>query len=537
MNTFRCAVYTRKSTDEGLDQNFNSLDAQRESCEAFIKSQAHEGWKLVSTRYDDGGFSGGNLQRPALQKLLNDVAAGRVNVVVVYKVDRLTRSLADFSKIIEILDGANASFVAVTQHFNTTTSMGRLTLNVLLSFAQFEREVTGERIRDKIAASKRKGMWMGGVPPLGYDLRDRKLHVNEAEAKVVRQIYDCYLKTEDVAAVRDELRKKRIPSKKWTSSSGLRRGGVEFGRGALYRILRNRLYLGQIQHRDHIYQGEHQGILPVDIWDRVQGILDGKKRGGGGSNSDANHYTLRNILFDESGNSLRGTFTQKKKSRRYRYYVSAPMLGHGDKATSSLIRIPAQAIEQIIEDRVRTLLTIPGQTPVERRDITSCIQRCVVSRSQIRMTINVENRSVDMSRIQHDADTIERIGDQVTLIVATKLGRNGIRHAMTMPDGKSVLTAQKPNQLLLRNLTQAHDWRRLLSEGKGHSVQSIAKANNCNQRYVRKLLQLAYLAPDIVEAILDGRQPETLQLKHLTDRALPLDWASQRSSLGYCLRN
>jgi len=533
MNTFRCAIYTRKSKEEGLDQTFNSLDAQRESCEAFIKSQSHEGWKLVPTRYDDGGFSGGTLQRPALQKLLNDIAAGRINVVVVYKVDRLTRSLADFSKIIEILDGANTSFVAVTQHFNTTTSMGRLTLNVLLSFAQFEREVTGERIRDKIAASKRKGMWMGGVPPLGYDLRDRKLHVNEAQAKVVRGIFDRYLKTKDVAAVRDELRENRILSKIWTSSNGVLRGGVEFGRGALYRILRNRLYLGQIQHRGHIYEGEHQGIVPLEIWDRVQGILDGKKRGGGDSNSDSNHYILREILFDDSGNNLRGTFTQKKKSRRYRYYVSAPLLGHGNKPKNDLLRIPAQAIEQIIEDRTRILLAIPNQTPIERHDILSCIQRIVVRKNQIRMIINTENHSVDMARIQHETDSIERAGDEVALVLAIKLGRNGIGYAMTTPDGKSALTARKPNQLLLRNLTQAFEWRTLLLEGNGHSVQSIATANNCDQRYVRKLLQLAYLAPDIVEAIMDGRQPETLQLNQLTDGQLPLDWVSQRAILGF----
>src|SRR5258708_1099252 len=240
----RCAVYTRKSSEEGLEQAFNSLHAQREACEAYIKSQAHEGWKLVKTAYDDGGLSGGSMERPALQRLLADVAAGRINVIVVYKVDRLTRSLADFARIVETLDSQGASFVSITQQFNTTTSMGRLTLNVLLSFAQFEREVTGERIRDKIAASKRKGMWMGGSLPLGYDVRDRQLVVNEAEAKTVREIFEAYVRVGTVTEVQDELRRRGILSKRWTSSTGRTWGGVHFSRGALYWLLRNPVYVG-----------------------------------------------------------------------------------------------------------------------------------------------------------------------------------------------------------------------------------------------------------------------------------------------------
>ena len=251
----RCAVYTRKSTEEGLEQAFNSLHAQREACEAYIKSQAHEGWKLVKAAYDDGGLSGGTMERPALRQLLADVAAGRVHIIVVYKVDRLTRSLADFAKIVDILDGHGASFVSVTQQFNTTTSMGRLTLNVLLSFAQFEREVAGERIRDKIAASRRKGMWMGGSIPLGYDVKDRELIVNEVEATTVREIFETYVQLGSVAQLQTKLHQRGIVSKRRVSSTGRTCGGVRFGRGPLYWLLRNPVYVGRVSHKGQIFEG------------------------------------------------------------------------------------------------------------------------------------------------------------------------------------------------------------------------------------------------------------------------------------------
>ncbi len=245
----RCAVYTRKSSEEGLEQEFNSLDAQREACEAYITSQKHEGWTALATLYDDGAYSGGTMDRPALQRLLDDVRAGKIDVVVVYKVDRLTRSLADFAKIVEVFDAQGVSFVSVTQAFNTTSSMGRLTLNVLLSFAQFEREVTGERIRDKIAASKKKGMWMGGQPSLGYDVKDRKLVVNEAEAATVRSIFRRYLELGTVRALRDDLAVAGVVSKRRTAADGSPYGGQKFSRGALYLMLKNRIYRGEIVHK------------------------------------------------------------------------------------------------------------------------------------------------------------------------------------------------------------------------------------------------------------------------------------------------
>ena len=269
----RCAVYTRKSSEEGLEQDFNSLHAQREACEAYIKSQKHEGWIVLPAQYDDGGISGGTMERPALQRLLADIRARKVDTVVVYKVDRLTRSLADFAKIVEIFDAHGVAFVSVTQHFNTTTSMGRLTLNVLLSFAQFEREVAGERIRDKIAASKQRGMWMGGNPPLGYDVRDRKLVVNEAEAETVRHIFRRYVALRSVRLLAEDLATGGITSKRWLSTSGRQWGGQQLARGALYLMLQNRIYLGEIVHKDRHYPGQHQAILDQALWDQAQAHL------------------------------------------------------------------------------------------------------------------------------------------------------------------------------------------------------------------------------------------------------------------------
>lgn len=327
--TVRCAIYTRKSSEEGLEQSFNSLDAQRDACEAFIASQKHEGWVALPDRYDDGGFSGGSMDRPALQRLLEAVSNGSVDVVVVYKVDRLSRSLSDFARLTERFDKHGTSFVSVTQQFNTSTSMGRLTLNVLLSFAQFEREVAGERIRDKIALSKRRGMWMGGLPPLGYDGIDRKLVVNEAEAETVRLIFNWYLEAGSVAELKRRLDGEGIVSKRRAFGDGRAAGGVSFSRGALYQILRNRLYRGEIAHRGEVHKGNHQPIVDEELWDAVQARLAGQSQRARGSTS---HQTsgalLAGILFDGDGNRMTPTYSSKGR-RRYYYYVSAPMVRGG----------------------------------------------------------------------------------------------------------------------------------------------------------------------------------------------------------------
>ena len=296
----RCAVYTRKSSEEGLDQSFNSLHAQREACEAFIRSQKHEGWTLITTKYDDGGFSGGNMDRPALRVLIADIAEGKVNTVIVYKVDRLTRSLADFAKIIEQFDSKGVSFVSVTQQFNTTTSMGRLTLNVLLSFAQFECEVTGERIRDKIAASKAKGMWMGGTVPLGYDLRDRKLYINRKKADCVREIFQQYLRLRTVPALTSYLRQSGVRTKIRIRRNE-KTGGGYYSRGALYQLLRNHLYVGEIEHKGSVYQGQQEAILDRALWAQVQQLLDENRQGARRRPRGSSGSILTGLLFGESG--------------------------------------------------------------------------------------------------------------------------------------------------------------------------------------------------------------------------------------------
>jgi site-specific DNA recombinase len=321
----RCAIYTRKSSEEGLEQEFNSLQAQREACEAFISSQRHEGWVCLLACYDDGGFSGATMDRPALQQLLTDITARRVDIVVVYKIDRLTRSLADFAKIVEILDARDASFVSVTQQFNTTTSMGRLTLNVLLSFAQFEREVIGERIRDKIAASKKKGMWMGGVPPLGYRVEDHRLSVIDSEAKIVRAIFRRYAELGSVRWLKEELEGQGIKSKSWTSASDRRIGGKPFSRGALYLILQNRTYLGEIVHKGQSHPGEHTPVIDQLLWDAAQAELAGNTAERNSGTRTRQPSLLTGMLFDANGNPMTPSHAVKQGTR-YRYYVSRPLI-------------------------------------------------------------------------------------------------------------------------------------------------------------------------------------------------------------------
>ena len=356
----RCAIYTRKSSDEGLEQEFNSLDAQREACAAFVLSQRHAGWASLPGMYDDGGFSGGTMERPALLRLLNDVKARRVNVVVVYKVDRLTRTLADFAKIVEVLDAHDASFVSVTQQFNTTTSMGRLTLNMLLSFAQFEREIAGERIRDKIAASKAKGMWMGGNVPLGYDVRDRKLVVNEVEAETVRSIFRRYAQLGSVTLLRDELNRKGVVSKRRKDKSGRCAGGKSFARGALYTMLQNRLYRGEITHKGKAYPGQHQAIIDAELWQSVQQKLAVNRQGrtlGAGAQEPS---LLCGLLIDEDGNRMTPTHAVKS-GKRYRYYVSTPLITGRRSALESGRRFPAGEIEGLVTDRLRAFFASPRQ--------------------------------------------------------------------------------------------------------------------------------------------------------------------------------
>jgi DNA invertase Pin-like site-specific DNA recombinase len=356
--TVRCAIYTRKSTDEGLDQEFNSLDAQREAGEAYITSQRHEGWQLIETKYDDGGFSGGSLERPGLKALLADIAMGKIDVVVVYKIDRLTRSLNDFASIIKVFDQHNATFVSVTQQFNTTTSMGRLTLNILLSFAQFERETISERTRDKYAASRRKGMWMGGCPPLGYEVKDRKLVPHAEESALIRIIFEQYLAQGSLVVLAQYLREHGYTSRKRTTKSERLRGGRDFSKSSLYNIFNNRIYLGEVTYKDHVYPGEHQAIITQELWDKVHARLaENSQERGKIYQVKGEASLLKGLVFAENGYALTPSYT-KRRGKLYRYYTSVKAIKHGFN-TCTIRNVAAAELEGAVIGQLRKMLSTP----------------------------------------------------------------------------------------------------------------------------------------------------------------------------------
>ncbi len=508
----RCAVYTRKSTEEGLEQAFNSLHAQREACEAYIKSQAHEGWKLVKTAYDDGGVSGGTMERPALQRLLAEVLAGRINVIVVYKVDRLTRSLADFARIVETLDRQGASFVSITQQFNTTTSMGRLTLNVLLSFAQFEREVTGERIRDKVAASRRKGMWMGGTVPLGYDVKNRELVVNEAEAATVREIFDTYIRLGTVTGLRADFRRRRILSKRWTSSSGRTRGGIEFNRGALYWLLRNPVYVGQVVHKGQVYDGRQEAIVERAVWERVQALLSGKSETREHRHVVPTNRPLAGRLFDDRGNAMSPSYTAHRNGRRYCYYVSQALLQGQKERAGTIARVQADAIERLVQDAVMR----PG-------DGSPCSLGEVMRQQVERVVVHPERVEIVKSKTEVDGVVVEDGGNALagrTIVVPAKLARKS--RAVILDDGGS-----GPDPILLKALGRAHEWRGWLERGEALSYRAIAAKAGVTSSYVQTVMPLAFLAPRLTRQVLDGRRQIRGALMVRLRRGIPDDWRQQ----------
>tara|TARA_R110000787_G_scaffold71920_24_gene160220 strand:+ start:302 stop:1978 length:1677 start_codon:yes stop_codon:yes gene_type:complete len=550
----RCAIYTRKSSEEGLEQEFNSLHAQREACEAFVASQRHEGWKALPDLYDDGGFSGGTMERPGLRKLLADIDAGKVHVVVVYKVDRLTRSLADFAKIVEAFDAKGVSFVSVTQQFNTTTSMGRLTLNVLLSFAQFEREVTGERIRDKIAASKKKGMWMGGNLPLGYDTRDRKLIVNSEEAETVRHIFARYLELGSVRALKAELDAAGIRSKVRISKTGHASGGKSFSRGALYKVLSNRIYLGEIVHKDKSYPGEHDAIVDPELWERVQSLLNDNAVERRSGNNVKDPSLLTGLLFDDAGNPLTPSHANKQ-GVRYRYYVRGRLDG------MSAIRLPGREIEDLVVGQVVSLLKDSARLfdalPQGTGDVAE--RRALLDRSKeaarrlgmddhtarkmvvhaIVSRIEVGRESIELSIDRHglanvlsvDAGSSEIEKALYRISCPYKIKRRGVETRLILSNEPMERPA-RPDPALIRAVAKAFVWNRKLVLGDVRSTVEIAEAEGVTPRYVRKILPLAHLAPDIVEEILAGRQSRTMSLRSLVDGTIPRDWNAQRDVLG-----
>ena len=570
----RCAIYTRKSSEEGLEQSFNSLDAQREACHAYILSQRHEGWRVVDRQYDDGGYSGGSMERPGLTRLLQDIDAGRIDTIVVYKVDRLTRSLADFAKMIEGFDAGSVSFVSVTQQFNTTTSMGRLTLNILLSFAQFERELTGERIRDKIAASKRRGMWMGGTIPLGYDLQDRKLIVNPKEADRVREIFTLYLELGCVAKLKMHLDRNNIISKVRISTAGNKSGGASYSRGSLYDILQNRIYVGEITHHNESFTGEHQAILPQELWDKVQARLAANNQARRNGSSAKCPSLLSALIYDELGNRFTPSHAVKN-GKRYRYYVSQAAIHHrtGAKGPS---RIPAHDIEDLVCRRLRTLLGAPNEllklvtsltdegmdsqavigagqalssaweseSSVSIREfLNDVVARVVVLETGIQVLVRTgalirellrdpgsPRKKVEVRKI-FPADKAE---DLVILNIDTRLKRCGGEVRLVFPADSTGETKTCPRRLpsLIKAIARAHDWYEKIVAGGMTGRRSIGKATGLDERYVAQVLHAAFLSPDIVEAILDGQQPVDLTMEKLRKR-LPADWQEQRMRLGF----
>jgi site-specific DNA recombinase len=514
----RCAIYTRTSTEEGLSQDFNSLHAQAEACAAYIRSQTGEGWRPLKTIYEDGGYSGGSMDRPALMALMADIAAKRVDVIVVYKVDRLTRSLADFAKMVEIMDAAQVSFVSVTQAFNTTTSMGRLTLNVLLSFAQFEREVTGERIRDKFAASKAKGMWMGGTPPLGYDIGKRALVVNEPEAETVRFIFQRFLETGSVHALKIDLDVNGVTSKLWTTARGVQRGGFAFSRGALYDLLGNSTYRGQVTHKGKVFAGQHDRIVDDELWDRVQAL---RNRGAKRPKRLASGAKLIGKAFDDRGNAMSPTSVHKG-ARRYRYYVSTALTCGRPLEAGSMRRVPMAALEAAIVAEVAPLLAASwiADQPVASRALAA-LQKVVISTRTLTLELTPDATDLDAAP---DADRSE---ERVLLVRPISFAKP--RNSTTLIAAGGTRDASEVDRALTRALARAHAWTKKLEAGAVRSVAALAREEKLCPIYTRSILPLAFLAPDLTEQILEGRQPRTLTLTALLADPLPLDWARQRA--------
>lgn len=528
----RCAIYTRKSTEEGLDQAFNSLDAQREACEAYIRSQIGEGWRTIPTAYDDGGYSGGNMERPGLLALLKDIDNGAVDIVVVYKVDRLTRSLADFAKIVERFDKRGVSFVSVTQAFNTTTSMGRLTLNVLLSFAQFEREVTSERIRDKIAASKKKGMWMGGMPPFGYAVREKKIYPDPQEAPIVRKIFQRYLDLGSVLPLKAELAAEGVRSKSRVSRHGKTYGGAVFGRGALYHLLQNRLYVGEIRHKDQRYDGEHEAIVPLGLFEEVQTKLQEQQRRSGASPSTRRHHPLAGLIWDMAGHRMSPTHGQKG-GRRYRYYVSRA------SSAAETLRIPAEPIEELVFDRVRRVADLPPTTTTDA--LLQLLKRVEIGAQSLRLNLDgtaMLDLPSDQALRRHDAlDWVGRLQSRLedgetlveqsgilTLTIPVRPIRRGGITALVHPGHGKPVGAAKPDPALLKAIARAHGWLDQMMSGSAITFRDIAKRENIEERYVRRLIPLAFLPPAMLAEALAGRQPASLTVDRVASEGLPLSW-------------
>ena len=526
MKTLRCAIYTRKSTEEGLEQGFNSLHAQREACEAYVLSQAGEGWQALPREYDDGGFSGGNMDRPGLAQLMADIARGEIDIVVVYKVDRLTRSLPDFAKLVEAFDAKDVSFVSVTQAFNTTNSMGRLTLNVLLSFAQFEREVTAERIRDKIAASKAKGMWMGGPPPLGYEGIDHKLIPNPDEAPTVLHIFERYQEIGSIMELQAELRRQGVRSKRRVTKAGRTRGGAVITPGALRLILMNPVYKGALRHKEKIIEGAHAPIVPVELWEAVNAMIRRRSDAMAADQERGVSGLLCGLLKDDRGHTMRPVHTKGRTGQRYRFYSSVALENGRKDEAGSVTRISAGVIEAFVSERIAPALNPawrPGLPADER--LRSALMKVTLGETQA--TLLTRKGAIAPETMIASAERQEQADGSVAWTIPVRLKH---RHNATLleAEGGSGQPAKRIDRALVRGVVMARRWMGELRAGRHASATELAKNEKLCIRYLNQILPLAYLAPDLVEQILEGRQPQAMSLGALIAKPLPTDWAAQR---------
>lgn len=561
MKRVRCAIYTRKSSEEGLEQDFNSLDAQYAACSAYIASQASEGWTLLKQRYDDAGLSGGTLERPALQRLLSDIAAGGIDIVVVYKVDRLTRSLLDFAKLVEAFDQADTSFVSVTQSFNTTTSMGRLTLNMLLSFAQFEREVTAERIRDKLAASKQRGMWMGGTPPLGYKPDGRSLAIVDEHAEIIRKIFRTYLELGNVRLLQDRLELDGIVKPRRLTKAGRTYGGGSFSHGELYTILHNPIYIGRIRHKDTSYVGLHTAIIEQATWDAAQAQLAKNGRGTRSSPRVRHPSILAGKLFDDCGEPLIAVHANKGKVR-YRYYVSRSLQHGGDARKTGGMRLPTREIEALVVRQVAGVIDGPvalleaSSSAPARQDVPALVQKARALATLLRdgrgglvqalISDIVERIDVmsDEVRIRlsaaglscHLGITLDAESPALQITTPASLKRAGLAMRLVPESGKAA-NRRVPDIRLIAAIAKARCWWGRLLEEPDLTVTDLARAEGLAPSYVTRIIRLAFLDPKIVARITEGRTPADLDLERLTrTNAIPASWREQRQQFGFRTR-
>ncbi len=520
----RCAIYTRKSTEHNLDLEFNSLDAQREACEAYIKSQAHEGWRLVDAPYDDGGISGASLERPGLKALLSEIQAGKIDIVVVYKVDRLTRSLADFAKLVELFDRHGVSFVSITQSFNTTTSMGRLTLNVLLSFAQFEREVIGERVRDKISASKRKGIWVGGPVPLGYASVSKKIIIVQDEAETVRGIFRRYLELGAVRTLAADLDQSGIRTKRRTLANGQIIGGGRFGVGALSYFLKNRFYIGEVAYHGEIHQAEHEPILDRPLFEEVQALL-AKNNVERQLKLKASPSVLAGRIYDDRGNRMTPSHT-RKNGVRYRYYVSNAVLQKRDKLVGSIPRIPAAEIEELVTRTLRTCYQLETGSALERNgDPLDRLARAVVTPTAIELHVISRVSSVSSEPdTEEDRSLHNQVRQPTILSVPWETTTfTAVKGLVQAPAQSTAALKPESRDALLKAIAKARQWLDDLVSGRVATIGDIAHRENKVERHVRLLLPLAFVAPAFVREIVDGSAPAHLTVTGLA-KSVPHCW-------------